>query len=455
MTYASIFVNSAFKAPTDRAIDAIAAGVAAGATSSDTNTTATLTSNELLAAGLAVNNITNQTAERTDSAILGASNDYTGATGRDVARASASDISRRRVPELSGTVVSRVVPQEKISSGFDGSDNKLTLLTEMDFEGPRMRILFGKYQRPNPFSPAAVNHELTVFLPLPTELVDMNQISYSPESLETVGDIANVLGAGGTGAGTAAAAALMRNSQELISSFGSTMAQGGTGIVAAMGSALRQGSKNIATVLEQAIGVAPNPNPSMAFRGPTLRTYTYTWTFHPNNVEESRRLRSFIREVKKRALPAATIATNTALLNYPQMCQINLFPWDANGVAPYYWGPNTLMKYKKSVITSVNVNYAPNNVPAFFEGTKLPVFVNMSISFTEIEFFTSDDYLEADGERLGGSTTEADLASLYGSQLSSVNNTTTTVLNSATELAPSFLAGREEAPPPSDTTPPP
>ncbi len=392
MSFASGFIKDTFKAPLDRIVDNFAQNVAAGVASAVVPSNAQSTGADLVTAGLAVSNAEDQTAAKVDAAIIGSANDYAAITGKDTARAAAADVSNRRVPELSGSFADKVIPQKKISNAFSGEVRNVYLLTDLDPDRqPYMRLQFGAYSRPNPFQPAEIKPEFVAFLPLPTEMGDMMTIDYSSSELDTVGDIANVLGSG-TGAGTSAIAALMRDSDKIIDAGGKALGDTGIAGLGLVGGALQRGSKGISTVIEQALGVAPNPNPSLAFRGPSLRSYTFSWMFHPNNINESIRLQKFIRELKKRSLPSTTVANVTALLNYPQMCQVNLYPWDKGGVGTWGWSSNSFLRFKKSVIRSVNVNYAPNGVPSFFEHTRHPVFAAVSITFNEIEFFTSEDW---------------------------------------------------------------
>lgn len=406
MSFADNFIKDAFKSPLNRMVDGIASGVSAGVASAIVPQNAQLTAGGLLSSGLSINNAEQETAAKIDSAIIGSADDYTAATGKDTARASAADVSRARVPEISGQFADVAVPEKKIRNVNNGQINNVHLLTEMNHdEQPYMRMVFGNYKRPNPFKPASIETDFVAFLPLPRELVDSTSINYSAEQLGTVGDIANVIGSGGESAGTSVAAAALRSSGSIVSTAGKLMQTfgankgGALGAVSKLaGAATQAGAPAIATVLQQALGVAPNPNPSLAFRGPTLRTFAFTWMFHPNNVAESQRLQKFIRELRKRALPSPTVSTNTALLNYPQMCQINLFPWDRDGADNVWgWGNHSFMKFKKSVVTGFNINYAPSGVPAFFEGTKYPVFAAITIQLSEIEFFTADDWTMPDG----------------------------------------------------------
>ena len=70
------------------------------------------------------------------------------------------------------------------------------------------------------------------------------------------------------------------------------------------------------------------------------------------------------------------------VLGYPEMVQITLEP-DMKEI---------LYKFKPCMISSVNVNYAPNGIPSFFAGTKYPTAIEFQVSLQELEIFTSQDF---------------------------------------------------------------
>lgn len=391
------FVNSADKTPIARITD-VMAGSARITSDPNAPVNATTMANALVNGGTTAGNgadIVNQSIDALQSTGTGP---YT--TDTNPARASAEDINRSRI---AGIYDARdYVPSTRIQvAKNEGRQETLHALDDVNVETmPSMGIRFAKYERPNPFVDATFRTEFRIVLPLPTELTDMVASRWNPSDLGTVGDLANLFGGGanayeGSSAATAGALAL-NASQTLISAAGRTLASRAPGPLAALGSVVSSQSENLATILQQAVGVAPNPNPSMTFSGPQLRQYTYSWMFHPNNADESDRIMRIIQELKKRSLPSTFIGATTALLKYPQMCLINLYPWDqaARGTTQY---GHALIKYKKSVITSVNVSYSPNGVPSFFGDNNQPAFIGLSISFSEIEFFTARDFGAGDG----------------------------------------------------------
>jgi len=279
-----------------------------------------------------------------------------------------------------------------------------------------MSISMGPYSRPKPFSSSEFKTSTIIYLPLPAELRDDVIVNYSGQDLNTVGDAFN--GAVVSGAGAAA----LRNSGSMVSGGASRLMNAGVGALA--GSALGAGfgdaagaaagsatsdlfpPEQVTSAIQQSLGVAPNPNPSIMFTGPQLREFTFSWTLYARSPEESAKIRFLINTLKKRALPENTITGSAAILSYPYMCQVNFYPWDGSAsrsiTSPWGWTERSIIKMKKCVIASVNTNYNPSNVPAFFHDTKEPVATQLTINFKEIEYMLSNDY----GGGLGGAEEE-------------------------------------------------
>ena len=238
--------------------------------------------------------------------------------------------------------------------------------------------------------------------------------------LNTVGDLIN------GDPGTMVGAAALRNSGKMISGGASGILGGIAGGAAAsslgkvvgnqVGSAVSSTVEElfppdqITSAFQQMSGLAPNPNPSVAFQGPQLREFSYSWTLFAKNKAESKNIQNLVKTLKMRALPENTVSDASAILNYPWMCQLNFFPWDKGGNGRWFWSDNSIIKIKKCVIASVNANYTPSNIPAFFHDTKSPVAVQISINFKEIEYMMSADWGGGSGK---------DLTAIFGDAISS------------------------------------
>lgn len=301
-------------------------------------------------------------------------------------------------------------------------------------------LRIGPYERPKPFNGPVFAPTLLIALPIPNELRDDTQVSYSSQNLETVGDLFNL------NIGSGAGAALLRNSGNLITAAGGVV---GDALAAAAGAATQSNAveqvvsgaanaigslfpaEQITSAIQQSIGVAPNPNPSVQFQGPVLRDFSYTWAFYPKSRAESEKIQRMIGLLKARALPKNIVKDSGALLKYPDICQINFYPWDSGGNDnPWGWSSGSILKYKKAFMQSVNVNYNPFGTPAFFEGTHLPVSYQLTISFREIEYLLSNDW---ESSRAGDI---ADTAEAVSGQISSAatNAGVGAALKKSTEL---------------------
>jgi hypothetical protein len=246
-----------------------------------------------------------------------------------------------------------------------GSNTNIALLQfPADLDKYYVSFEFKDYKRPTPGEPVKPTIISAISLPLPRDLLEEHGISYNTSSLGIVGSVADSFSPGTTTPGGGIAAA------------GIYAAESATGIFGSFGDDLK-------VVLQQYIGMASNPNLSVAFQSPKLRSHKFSWTFAPNNEKESKAIRDIIKEFKKNALPNFTSDT-TAVLTYPKMCQIVLYPWGIDTEENY------LYVFKTCMIESVSVNYAPDALVFF--NNDAPGFVSLTVNLIEIEYFTADNF---------------------------------------------------------------
>jgi len=265
-----------------------------------------------------------------------------------------------------------------------------------------MTIRIGPYVRPEPFREGSFVPNKTIRLPLPQELRDDTSVGYNNVDLESVADLLNGDITSGVGA------VVLRNVAQAGTEFAGGIASAIPGDLAtqvADGVSSVLPPDQLTTALQQAMGVAPNPNPTVQFTGPNLREFAWTWTLLPVNEVESRRISRLISTLKAAALPRNVFNDQGAILSYPDMCQLNFYPWDSdNPSGDWGWGKNSIIKIKRCMMSSVNVLYTPSNTPAFFRKTQAPVAVQLTIGFKEIEYLLSEDW----GGEAGGYDTAAD-----------------------------------------------
>jgi hypothetical protein len=270
-----------------------------------------------------------------------------------------------------------------------------------------------EYDRPKPFDPVSYKVKKVIRLPLPQELNDSTAVAYNNVDLKLVGDIANKDAVGLGAEGLRQAGSLMKTGIEAgaagLKAMGGASSSAAGGLAGMLGGEALSNAfdaEAISSAIQQGMGVAPNPNPSVAFQGPVLREMNYTWNLMATNEQDSKAIRSIINELKKRALPRANAGLESAaILDYPHLCQMNFFPWDGKGSGPYGWSAGSIIKMKRCFMSSVNVNYTGGAAPAFFAGwNNEPVTVQLSINMKEIEYFLSKDYGDTEENRglLGG-----------------------------------------------------
>lgn len=270
-------------------------------------------------------------------------------------------------------------------------------------------LSLGKYSRPQPFlkEPWTVEHKLV--LPLPSELRDDTPVQYAETPLTSVGDLINNVNLidMGTAAGLRFAGNLIGGaSSSLLGAVGgaATAAISKSSGMAKFAEANISGGvaalfppDQITSAVQQAAGLAPNPNPSVAFTGPTLREFTLSWALTPKNHAEAQKIKKLVSILKKRALPDTSSSSNAAVLRFPYMCQLNFYPWDRKGDTQWGWNSkNSIIRIKKCVMAAVNVAYNDGNSPAFYysedNGKQAPIVTRITINFRELEYMLSSDW---------------------------------------------------------------
>lgn len=145
----------------------------------------------------------------------------------------------------------------------------------------------------------------------------------------------------------------------------------------------------VAGIAGQALGAVPNPHMTVFFEGVNLRSaIEFSWLLAPRNNDEANRVSKIIKELRKRILPRPSTG-NQNILSYPKMARITLYPWGQDkDPSKQKWMPT----YKRGLIESMNVNWAPAGISLFNDQEAAPAFCIVSFVFQEIEIFTSSDY---------------------------------------------------------------
>lgn len=131
-------------------------------------------------------------------------------------------------------------------------------------------------------------------------------------------------------------------------------------------------------------GLALNPKEQMLFDGIDFRSYSLSFTFTPYSKDEADTVKNIIKEFKKHAAPRLS---KSGMFFIPPS-RFNLSFYKDGKIN------DNIPKVARSVIESIEVNYAPNGWATHTDGA--PVQTTMSINFKEIELIDREK-IEKDG----------------------------------------------------------
>lgn len=305
------------------------------------------------------------TAAFGDSFAKGRADKYFGPSTGEVNRVSQKDICDNVHPAYAETAFSATT---RAKAPNKGADVYQFPMQEMEYY---MSMAFKQYTRTTPSSRPTTPTKHTIILPLPKDLTEGFNVNLTQESTGMAGAAFNALQ---DQTKTAAAVETM-----ILSKLASVLSEATSGVSG------------------QALGAISNPYVTLMFQGVNLRSFSFTWTFAPRNVEESTRIRDIVTLLKASALPSYSPGNGTGFLQYPLMCQIELYPWagefsSKSDLAKDNSWKNKLIGFKPAMIENVTVNYAPNGIPSFFAGSKAPTFIQLTLDFKEVEYFVAEDF---------------------------------------------------------------
>ena len=139
------------------------------------------------------------------------------------------------------------------------------------------------------------------------------------------------------------------------------------------------GAENIGRLLLKGEGYAINPQMQMIFRGIDMRTFSLSFTFTPKSKKESDEVDAIINMFKFHYAPRLETGKSTSnesmFLVQPSIFNV-LFK--INSKENKY-----LPRYGDCVLSSIDVNYAPNGWASYKDGA--PVQTQLNLQFQEIE----------------------------------------------------------------------
>ena len=144
------------------------------------------------------------------------------------------------------------------------------------------------------------------------------------------------------------------------------------------------GSDSSLALLNRALGQADNPFMEVLFTTMGVREFTYNFNFAPRNSDETMEVQQIIQLFRFHMAPEMQQA-NSRYLTLPSEFDIHyMFKGkDGNGRENDYFNRITTC-----VLTSVDVNYTPNGVRSFEDGS--PTQIQMGLTFRETEILTKE-----------------------------------------------------------------
>jgi hypothetical protein len=147
------------------------------------------------------------------------------------------------------------------------------------------------------------------------------------------------------------------------------------GISRAITSTIDKGGNAALRLALNYAGYVFNPQQQLMFEGIDFRTYNMAFTFTPYSRAEAEAVQNIIKTFRQNAAPEIVTSLAGFFFNPPSLFDVKFM---------YQGQQNTnINKLKRSVLESVDVNYAPNGWSAHEDGA--PVQTTMTLQFREIE----------------------------------------------------------------------
>lgn len=253
--------------------------------------------------------------------------------------------------------------------------------TELSFPkvlGPHSMMLnFQKYSSTNVGTIQRNPGATSIALPIPTNLADSFSMKVGPMELGAFGNAAR---------GSAEAAQKYFGGGTFTEDDSKGMLQNAVAVAGKVG--LQAASKAVSAVggdaaikgAEVALGATQNPFLALTFDGIDLKTHNFQWQLAPESFDDSENLKNIIDKIKSNITPGYKGGVR-AYLEYPSTVDVFFL-----GTQDGYLYP-----FKRCMVNTFEANYAGGGLPAFVEGGK-PAVVNLSISLTEMEIWTNEDF---------------------------------------------------------------
>ena len=141
-------------------------------------------------------------------------------------------------------------------------------------------------------------------------------------------------------------------------------------------------SRTISAVTNRAV----NPQETLSFTGVDLRNFQFSWDLYPSNKDDTDEIERIVKFLKARSLPEVEDGGSEqflgrAFLKYPDIVSLNLIGVDES----------KFTRFKRCMISNVTIDYGAGGQVSIIKGG-VPAAVTLTISFSEVQIQTRDDY---------------------------------------------------------------
>lgn len=246
-------------------------------------------------------------------------------------------------------------------------------------------IFIMKFVRQSWSKIAKLDPEYVLYLPLPSPLVDQQNVTLEQQPLNALGYAALNL----PGFATAV------TQGEIMKSLAAAKDTLVAGSVRA-GADIAKGlvGNDIVAGAAAGAGIALNEFLTVMLKGPAYKKPQLVWRFSPNNEQESENLQHIMAVIKNAQAPSVG-ALGDAYFNYPRVFQCHIITATPGRSKEEMAG--RIYGFKPALLESSNFNYTPADVPSFYGKTDQPEGVTMALQFQELEFWlnSSEDAWDA------------------------------------------------------------
>jgi hypothetical protein len=243
----------------------------------------------------------------------------------------------------------------------------------------------------------------TITLPIPANLIDANPVDWTNEGLNPLQAygataIGGILNSGnflkGVGAEAGRAANTLRNNADAAKTI--------------LNNEIIKQILGVDT-LTRTTGAIVNPNTELLFKGPSLRSFTFSFKMTPRNQKEAASIKKIVRTLKQGGSVKRGI--RGIFLSSPNVFRVKFYyskpivseTGEVIGQQGKYPHPY-LPILKVCALQNISVNYTPDGSYMTY-GDGSMVAYDMTLTFAEISPIFDDDYDELDKE-LGGQNSD-------------------------------------------------